>query len=279
MKKGRIGTIALILVFVAGLVLLLYPTVSNYWNSLHQSKVIVDYSDSISKLDRERYDRLRAEAEVYNRVLAGDTTVGEAAAYEEILDPAGNGVMGYIEIPTISCNLPIAHGTSDGVLKDSVGHLEWSSLPVGGKDTHCVISAHRGLPSAELFTNIDRLAAGDRFILHILGEELEYRVDQISVVEPHDVSSLTIEPGEDYVTLVTCTPYGINSHRLLVRGSRVDMGDGSDWERLELGSDAREISPVLLTFVSVIVLVVIVFIVLLLRSRKAPERKEERVEE
>lgn len=279
MKKGRIGTIALILVFAAGLVLLLYPTVSNYWNSLHQSKVIVDYSDSISKLDRERYDRLRAEAEVYNRVLAGDTTVGEAAAYEEILDPAGNGVMGYIEIPTISCNLPIAHGTSDGVLKDSVGHLEWSSLPVGGKDTHCVISAHRGLPSAELFTNIDRLAAGDRFILHILGEELEYRVDQISVVEPHDVSSLTIEPGEDYVTLVTCTPYGINSHRLLVRGSRVDMGDGSDWERLELGSDAREISPVLLTFVSVIVLVVIVFIVLLLRSRKAPERKEERVEE
>lgn len=274
MKKGRIGTIAIILVFVAGLSLLLYPTISNYWNSLHQSQVIVDYSDSVSKLDRELYARLRAEAEIYNRVLAGDKTVGEAGEYEDVLDPAGNGVMGYIEIPSIGCTLPIAHGTSDNVLKDSVGHLDWSSMPVGGIDTHCVISAHRGLPSAELFTNIDQLVIGDRFNLHVLGEKLEYKVDKIVVVEPHDVSTLTIEKGEDFVTLVTCTPYGINSHRLLVRGTRVNAGGGSDWERIEVGSDVKEVSATLLTFVSFIAIIVVVFIVLLIRSRRT-NRKEE----
>ena len=273
MKKGRIGTIAIILVFVAGLSLLLYPTVSNYWNSRLQSQVIVDYSDSVSKMNQEVYERLRAEAEVYNRVLAGDNTVGTAGDYDSVLDPAGNGVMGYVEIPTIGCTLPIAHGTSDSVLKDSVGHLDWSSMPVGGIDTHSVISAHRGLPSAELFTNIDQLVLGDRFYIHVLGEKLEYKVDKISVVEPHDVSTLTIEKGRDLVTLVTCTPYGINSHRLLVRGTRVDLGGGSDWERVELPGEAREVPvayPILICMTSILI---IMFVVLILRGRKG--RKEE----
>ena len=273
MKKGRIGTIAIILVFVAGLSLLLYPTISNYWNSRLQSQVIVDYSDSVSKMNKELYDRLRAEAEIYNRVLAGDRTVGTAGDYESVLDPAGNGVMGYIEIPSIGCTLPIAHGTSDNVLKDSVGHLDWSSMPVGGVDSHCVISAHRGLPSAELFTNIDQLVLGDRFYLHVLGEKLEYKVDKINVVEPHDVSTLTIEKGRDLVTLVTCTPYGINSHRLLVRGTRVDLGDGSDWERIDLPGEAREVPvlyPILICMTS---LIIIMFVILILRSRRG--RKEE----
>ena len=273
MKKGRIGTIAIILVFVAGLSLLLYPTISNYWNSRLQSQVIVDYSDSVSKMNQELYERLRAEAEVYNRVLAGDKTVGTAGDYNSVLDPAGNGVMGYVEIPTIGCTLPIAHGTSENVLKDSVGHLDWSSMPVGGVDTHCVISAHRGLPSAELFTNIDQLVLGDRFYIHVLGEKLEYKVDKINVVEPHDVSTLTIEKGRDLVTLVTCTPYGINSHRLLVRGTRVDIGAGSDWERVDLPGEAREVPvayPILICMTSILV---IMFVVLILRSRKG--RKEE----
>lgn len=275
MKKGRIGTIALILVFVVGLALLLYPSVSNYWNSLHQSKVIVDYSDSVDELNEERYARLRAEAEIYNRALVGDNTIGEAGEYEEVLDPAGNGVMGYIEIPVIGVALPLAHGTSENVLKDSVGHLEWSSLPIGGTDTHCVISAHRGLPSAELFTNIDRLSEGDRFLLHVLGEELEYEVDKITVVEPHEADSLSVVAGEDYVTLVTCTPYGINSHRLLVRGSRVGAAGGSGQERIEASGDAREISPLLITSAVVAVIVVICFAVLLLRGM-AVKRKEQR---
>ncbi|MBO7739091.1 MAG: class C sortase [Oscillospiraceae bacterium] len=273
MKKGRIGTIAIILVFVAGLSLLLYPTVSNYWNSRLQSQVIVDYSDSVSKMNQELYERLRAEAEVYNRVLAGDNTVGTAGDYDSVLDPAGNGVMGYVEIPTIGCTLPIAHGTSDSVLKDSVGHLDWSSMPVGGIDTHSVISAHRGLPSAELFTNIDQLVLGDRFYIHVLGEKLEYKVDKINVVEPHDVSTLTIEKGRDLVTLVTCTPYGINSHRLLVRGTRVDLGGGSDWERIELPGEAREVPvayPIIICMTSILI---IMFVVLILFGRKG--RKEE----
>lgn len=273
MKKGRIGTIAIILVFVAGLSLLLYPTISNYWNSRLQSQVIVDYSDSVSKMNQELYERLRAEAEVYNRVLAGDKTVGTAGDYDSVLDPAGNGVMGYVEIPTIGCTLPIAHGTSDSVLKDSVGHLDWSSMPVGGIDTHSVISAHRGLPSAELFTNIDQLVLGDRFYIHVLGEKLEYKVDKISVVEPHDVSTLTIEKGRDLVTLVTCTPYGINSHRLLVRGTRVDLGGGSDWERIELPGEAREVPvayPIIICMTSILI---IMFVVLILFGRKG--RKEE----
>jgi len=206
-------------------------------------------------------------------VLAGDRTVGTAGDYESVLDPAGNGVMGYVEIPSIGCTLPIAHGTSENVLKDSVGHLDWSSMPVGGVDTHCVISAHRGLPSAELFTNIDQLVLGDRFYLHVLGEKLEYKVDKINVVEPHDVSTLTIEKGRDLVTLVTCTPYGINSHRLLVRGTRVDLGDGSDWERIDLPGEAREVPvlyPILICMTS---LIIIMFVILILRSRRG--RKEE----
>lgn len=264
MKKEKITTLLLILLFLAGLSLLLYPAVSNYWNSYLQSEVIVHYDDNVSDMDDERYAELIAEAEDYNRRMAGGEIRYPTSAeeYEQLLDPFGTGVMGYIEIPMINCKLPIAHGTDDSVLRDSVGHLEWSSLPVGGESTHSVLSGHRGLPSAELLTNIDRLEIGDMFYIHILNTVLEYRVDEINVVEPNDSSKLQIIEGKDYVTLLTCTPYGINSHRLLVRGGRVaDREGGAELTVLDLSDEVSPIStvyllPVCLVFVYVLFLIV-----------------------
>lgn len=226
-KANTLLTIILVLVFLVGLSLLLYPTVSDYWNSLHQSRAITGYTEQVAGLDSDTYDRLWAEAEAYNetlldkedRFLMSDEELEE---YEQLLSVSGSDVIGYIEIDKIDCYLPIYHGTSESVLQVGVGHLEGSSLPVGGESTHCVVSGHRGLPSARLFTDLDRLEEGDTFRLYVLDEILTYEVDQIRVVEPTDVEELAIEEGKDYCTLVTCTPYGINTHRLLVRGHRVE---------------------------------------------------------
>ena len=229
MKREKFFNIVLVFVFILGLSLLLYPSISNFWNGVHQSKVITEYSNGLTEMDRERYASISETAKDYNRRLAdGTSSLSDLMEeYPDTLDPMGAGTMGYIKIPSISCTLPIAHGTDESVLQDSIGHVEWSSLPTGGPDTHCVLSGHRGLPSAELLTNIDHMEVGDTFSLHILNEVLEYQVDEINVVEPNDSSKLQIEPGMDFVTLLTCTPYGINTHRLLVRGRRIEQ-DGAN---------------------------------------------------
>jgi len=254
-KKG--SNLPLILIFLAGLSLLLYPSVSNYWNSLHQSQVISTYDQTMSGMDNEQNEQMREQARAYNdSMLSRDDefhlTEEAQAYYESLLDVTGTGIMGYVDIPCINCKLPIYHGTDESVLQVAIGHLEWTSLPVGGPSTHAVISGHRGLPSAELLTHIDRLEIGDKFYLHVLGEVLEYRVDDISVVLPNDTSRLRVVAGEDYVTLVTCTPYGINSHRLLVRGARVQDSTAAASQQLYLTNELR---PVSLVYVVPLVLV------------------------
>lgn len=217
--------ILLICVFLIGLSLLLYPTLSNWWNSLHASGVIVDYETAGMNLSEAERQALLAEAESYNeRIAKIDFPLmyyDQVPGYEQTLNLDNSGVMGYITIPRIHVKLPILHGTSEGVLQKAVGHLEGSSLPIGGEGNHCVLSAHRGLPSAKLFTDLDQIKQGDLFTITVLYKELVYEVDQVLTVEPQEVEELYPVAGEDYCTLVTCTPYGVNSHRLLVRGTRI----------------------------------------------------------
>lgn len=224
--KKRLTTILAVLVFITGLSLLLYPTVSNYFNSLHQSKVVSHYSDALEKMDEAQKQAAIDVAVQYNALLVSNDarftpSEEETRLYNSLLNADGTGMMGYITIPEIRCKLAIYHSVDDSVLQVGVGHLEGSSLPVGGSSTHCVISGHRGLPSARLFTDIDRLEKGDVFYLHVYGKVLAYEVDKISVVEPEDYGPLEIEEGKDLCTLLTCTPYGINTQRLMVRGHRV----------------------------------------------------------
>lgn len=226
MKKKDFSTIALIVVFFVGVSVLLYPTVSDYWNSLHQSQAIATYADSVENMDEQDYEKLWDAAVSYNQKLfQSGHGLGlkdeEKEEYNELLDVSGTGIMSYVEIPKIKCSLPIYHGTDEGVLQIAVGHIEGSSLPVGGLNTHCVLSGHRGLPSAKLFSNLDKLEEGDIFMIRTLDQTLTYEVDQIRIVLPDEVEDLKIEEGKDLCTLVTCTPYGINTHRLLVRGHRV----------------------------------------------------------
>ena len=224
--RKHISTIIAILVFITGLSLLLYPTVSDYWNSKHQTAVVANYSDKIEKMDDQDKQAAIDAAVAYNETLlsnAGRFTPSdsELSLYKSLLNADGTGMMGYITIPEIRCKLAIYHSVDDSVLQVGVGHLEGSSLPVGGSSAHCVISGHRGLVSARLFTDIDRLEKGDLFYLHVFGKVLAYEVDKISVVEPEDYGPLEIEEGKDLCTLLTCTPYGINTQRLMVRGHRV----------------------------------------------------------
>jgi len=255
-KKG--STIILILIFIAGLAVMAYPTVSDYWNSFHSSRAIMSYTEAVSAISEEEYDRLYAEAEAYNRKILerGNpfaVSDEEKKEYESLLNIGGNGIMGYIEIPEIKVSLPIYHGTSESVLQVAVGHLEWTSLPVGGASTHCVMSGHRGLPSAKLFTDLDRIVEGDRFLLYILDEVLTYEVDQILIVLPEDVSALQISRDMDYCTLVTCTPYGINTHRILVRGHRVETESENT---VRVTADAIQIEPLLVAPVVAIPLMI-----------------------
>ena len=247
MKKNK-STAILILVFFVGLSLLLYPTISDYWNSFHSSKAIATYAAEVAKLDPISYEHIWEDAKAHNKILAEKKnkyilSEEEYASYEKLLDITGTGIMAEIEIPSIRVDLPIYHGIDENVLQVAAGHLEWTSLPVGGESTHCVISAHRGLPSAKLFTNLDELAEGDVFLLRTLDELLTYEVDQILIVEPEDVSALGIEQGKDFCTLVTCTPYGINSHRLLVRGHRVETVETLSWAKVT--SDALQVEPII----------------------------------
>lgn len=272
MKKGSFSTAILILIFLIGLSLLLYPTVSDYWNSLHQTQVIAEYAEQVASLDSGRYEQLLADARAYNETLPLKAdrykmSDEERKEYESLLNVSGNGIIGYIEIPMIGCSLPVYHGTDESVLQIAVGHIEGSSLPVGGLGCHSVLSGHRGLPSAKLFTDLDKLTEGDDFILRILDETLTYEVDQILIVEPNDLSALEIEPDKDYCTLVTCTPYGINTQRLLVRGHRVENQEEA--RNVRVTADAMQIEPVIVApLVAAPMLIVLLVALLVSTSRK-----------
>ena len=245
MKKNW-TTILLVVIFLVGIGLFAYPTFSDYWNSFHQSKAVASYVENVTNMDKEQYDKLWNEAVAYNAKLAETgiqwtMTDEEKKQYNEYLKVDDSGIMGYIDIPVIDCSLPIYHGTDESVLQIAIGHIEGSSLPVGGAGSHCVISGHRGLPSARLFTDLDKLVEGDIFILHTLDTTLTYEVDQIRIVEPTDLSDLQIEEGKDLCTLVTCTPYGINTHRLLVRGHRIANQEEGN---VRVSADATQIDPV-----------------------------------
>ena len=266
-KKSSFVTVILIAAFLIGVLLLLYPTISDYWNSFHQSRAIASYAEQVADLDDNAYDRLWEDAQAYNTTLGNSMsrfvmTEEQKNVYAALLNIADNGVMGYIEIPKVRCNLPIYHGTDEAVLQVAIGHVPGSSLPVGGESTHCVLSGHRGLPSAKLFTNLDELETGDVFMLRVLDETLTYEVDQIRTVLPNELGDLAIVEGEDYCTLVTCTPYGINSHRLLVRGHRVENHAGASTIRVT--ADAMQIEPLQVApLVAAPILVVMLVVVLI----------------
>ena len=281
-KTGRLTTVILVLILLAGVCLLLYPSVSDYWNSFHQTRAIATYAEEVAGLDEDRYEAVWQAAKEYNAALLQREnhfilTDGQKADYEQQLDVSGVGVMGYVEIPSIKCSLPIYHGTDEAVLQIAVGHLEWSSLPTGGESTHCVLSGHRGLPSARLFTDLDKLETGDVFMLRVLDEVLTYEVDQILIVEPQETQALQIVEGEDYCTLVTCTPYGVNTHRLLVRGHRIE--NLADSASVRVTADAVQIEPLLVAPVVAIPMLLILLIVLLIprkpRNRNGDDPFEE----
>ncbi len=255
--------------FVIGLSLLLYPTVANWWNSREARKLINSYDTIVEEIKTEDSDRMLDEAELYNELLLQEPNRYFPSPelhdrYENTLNIDKNGMMGMISIPSLHLNMPIYHGTSDAVLASNIGHIEGTSLPAGQKTNHTVLSGHRGLPSAKLFTDIDRMVEGDVFLLKVLGKTFTYEVDQIRIVLPEEMDSLEIEPGKDYVTLVTCTPYGINTHRLLVRGKRIaNLPD----EYLNTGQDAVVINRNITAVVFSFIILTLILIWYLLRYR------------
>lgn len=258
--RRRIGlsSIALAVVFLVGLGLLLYPTVSNWWNSRRQSQAIVEYTEQTSAMDEAHVAELLEAARQYNAGLAADEgrftpTPADTTEYENLLDVSDTGIMGYLEIPKLDVSTPIYHGTDESVLQSGAGHLEGSSLPVGGKGTHAVLSGHRGLPSSKLFTDLDDLEQGDVFMIHVLDRTLTYQVDQIVTVDPYDMDDLAIDPNQDYCTLVTCTPYGINTQRLLVRGHRIPNRTAA---QADAAPQAEATSPIRIAVIVAIVVAV-----------------------
>ena len=275
MKRNKTNLI-LIAVFLLGLALLVYPSASNYWNSFHATRAIASYSEQVAGLENPHSKQLWQAAEAYNQTRAGKSnrwvlSDEERAQYEALLDVSGTGIIGYVEIPEIRVSLPIYHGVDEAVLQIAAGHIEGSSLPVGGAGTHCVLSGHRGLPSARLFTDLDQLTEGDVFMLRVLDEVLTYEVDQIHIVEPHELQDLELVPGQDYCTLVTCTPYGINSHRLLVRGHRIANANEDD---IRVTADALTIEPLLVAPVVAAPILLVLLVIVLLGTRKKPDRTD-----
>ena len=273
-KKRSLSNILMGIALAVGTMLLVYPKASDYWNSFTQSRSIMGYAEQVAQMSAAEYAKFISEAEEYNAKLAENgnewhMTQGQKKVYESRLTFDSTGVMGYIDIPKISTKLPIYHGTSDAVLQTSIGHLAESSLPVGGKGSHCVLSGHRGLPSAKLFSDLDKMVQGDTFTLSVLNETYTYQVDQIRVVEPTDLTELQIVPGKDYCTLVTCTPYGINTHRLLVRGHRVANPQGD----AKVVADAMQIDTMyVIPFVGVPILLLLVLMMLMTTGRNARHR-------
>ena len=277
--KKHLSTILLVLALLVGAALLLYPTASDYWNSFHQSQAIATYAEEVAGLTTVDYEKVWLSAVAYNERMsaAGNPFILSEEQWEEYLkelNVSGSGIMGYIEIPKIECSLPIYHGTDESVLQIAIGHIEGTSLPVGGAGTHCALSGHRGLPSAKLFTHLDQLSEGDVFMLRVLNETLTYEVDQIHIVLPQEVDDLAIVPGRDFCTLVTCTPYGINSHRLLVRGKRIENSEAAT--AIRITSDAIRIDPILVAPVAAVPMLLILTIYLIANpgGKKKKKRKK-----
>lgn len=262
-------TKVLIIVLLAGVALLLYPTVSNYWNSFHQSRAIGGYVERVDNMDNETYAKEWENARRFNEMIYQkrgfySLTPEEREAYYNLLNLSNDGVMGYVNIPTLKLSLVVYHGIDENVLQVGAGHIEGTSLPVGGENTHAAISGHRGLVSAKLFSNLNELVKGDIFMLNVLDATLTYEVDQILIVEPNQTEAINVEDGKDYCTLITCTPYGINSHRLLVRGHRIDnIYDLS----LRIGADAMQIDPILVAPILAIPLLLMMLIGLFVKYR------------
>lgn len=287
--KSKLNKLIIGFIFLAGLSLLLYPFVANQWNNYRQKQLISSYEQTVSNKDAAHeidYDAELQKAKAYNEallpsILPDSFAVAEASeedkTYMDALNIAGDEVMGIVEIPKINIKLPIYHTTDEEVLKQAAGHLEGSSLPVGGESTHAVISAHRGLPSASLFTDLDQLKKGDHFLIHVLNETLCYEVDKISVVKPEETSSLAVEDGQDLVTLLTCTPYGVNTERLLVRGHRVP------YVEQEVADEKTPLSGIslhtnyLLWVIIGLTITAIFILVLYLKEKKLQQKKEENV--
>ena len=264
----RLFTIILVGIMMAGIGLLAYPSLADYWNSFHQSRAVMTYAEHVADMQTDEYERFLNSAREYNSALAETgikwgLTDEEKTTYNEELNIDGSGIMGYIKIQKIQITLPLYHGTDEGILQTSIGHLEGSSLPVGGEGTHCLLSGHRGLPSARLFTDLDQLREGDTFTMTVLNETLTYEVDHIWIVEPEDLSHLQIEEGKDLCTLITCTPYGINTHRLLVRGHRIENADGGAM----VTADAIQIRPIFIApFLAIPILIILLIWVLVTTS-------------
>ena len=273
-------TIILLIVLIVGLSLLLYPTFADWWNSMHQSRAVASYVEQVANIDEEQYAHLWEAAWNYNESLLdrpNTYTLNEEqkADYNRILDIGGLGIMGYIEVPSVGITLPIYHGTDEAILQIAVGHLEWTSLPVGGESSHCVVSGHRGLPSAKLFTDLDKLVVGDVCIFRVLDEILTYEVEQILIVEPHETDSLLIQQGQDLCTLITCPPYGVNSHRLLVRGHHVENQEEA--QAIRITADAMQIEPTIVAPILAIPMLLVLLIGLMIpKSKKSKKRRFDR---
>lgn len=273
--KKHASTILLFLILFIGLSLLLYPSFTDWWNSFHQSRAVASYVEQVANMDDDQYLEIWNAAWEYNRSLIdrpNDYLLSDEQRehYNALLNVGGNGIMGYIEIPKIDIVYPIYHGTDEAFLQIAIGHLDWTSLPVGGESSHCVVSGHRGLPSARLFTDLDQMEVGDTFLLRVLDEVLTYEVDQILIVEPQVTDDLLIVEGEDLCTLITCTPYGINSHRMLVRGHRIATEEVKAVRRVT--ADAVQIEPVIVApFVAAPMLLILLIALLLPKPRKRKE--------
>ena len=266
-----------VLIFVVGLFLLLYPTVSNFYNEYQNSLLIDNYMESTENIKADEKEKILTDARTYNKYMyEGDKLEELGLSYNSCLNMYENGIMGFIEIPKISVSLAIYHTTNDALLQNAIGHVEESSLPVGGENSHAVLAGHRGLPSAKLLTNIDQLKIGDVFYIHVVDEVLEYAVDDISVVEPDDTSKLKVENGRDLITLVTCTPYGVNSHRLLVRGSRVEREKFEyNGRMLNVSDDILHINPIYIVPIVLVLLSVAVYIFILIKKKTRNKNKED----
>jgi len=274
--KRHLSTILLLIIFIVGLAILLYPTIADYWNQQVQSRAIVDYEAALANMTQEDYSQYFEEAYAYNAAIK-DVNFPfmyydvldereDLKQYEDIMNVSGNGIIGYINIDSIGVLLPIYHGTSDAVLNVAVGHIEGSSFPVGGESTHAVLSAHRGLPSAKLFTDLDEVKIGDVFTITVLDQVLTYEVDSILIVDPNEVDTLYVQEGEDLCTLVTCTPYGINTHRLLVRGHRIETVE--EKPAIYVQADGYLIDSLIVMPIVAIPMMLILLIFLLVRYRK-----------
>jgi len=275
--KKHLSTIFLVLILFLGVAILLYPTVSDYWNSFHQSRAIASYIEQIENIDPADYEAEWEKARAYNAELVKKPnrffmSDEEYAEYEKLLNVTGSGIMGYIEVPKINCTLPIYHGTDDAVLQIAIGHFEGTSLPTGDPGVHSVLSGHRGLPSAKLFTDLDQMEEGDLFVIRVLDAIMTYEVDQILIVLPEELDALTIDPEQDLCTLETCTPYGINSHRLLVRGHRTE---NQEMETIiKVVADATQIKPILVAPVLAAPMLLMLLILMMISTGRKQRRRK-----